>query len=84
MKIEVLPGVIGRSGAHWGTTPSGELVFLVQSSAADVRLVMTPAEARDHGCAAIYLATLATLETQGEAGGARPASLLVGPSGAPL
>jgi hypothetical protein len=83
MHLEISPGVLGQGGVHWGTTPTGQLVLFVQAPQGCVRLVMSAAEGKDLGCAAIYLATSTALES-GHAADVRPASLLVGSNGAPL
>lgn len=89
MIVEVGPGVLGQSVTHWGQTASGDPVLVFQTAQATVRVAFSAEEARDHGCAAIYVATLASLHrlaaSKGDGAGAlEPSSALLGVDGLPL
>lgn len=88
MKLDLGAGVVGADAVHWGFDAGGNVVLVLQSAVATVRVTMAPGEARDHGCSAVYLATEATLRNAaaqgGAANGAAPASPILGVDGLPL
>lgn len=84
MIVQVGPGVVGKDASHWGQAADGSPILCFQTAAATVRVAFTPEEARDHGCAAIFLATQAFLTKQTAEAKLKPSSALCGPDGLPL
>lgn len=89
MNITIGMGAVGKNDTSWGATPDGLPVLLIRTPEATLRIVFTPAEAKDLGTAAIYLAMAATVaqferDNSGPDGGPRPASRLFGADGGPL
>ena len=78
MRIEIGAGVLNVNDTAWGTTAEGLPVLLIRAPQCCVRIVFESSEAKDFGCAAIYLSMAAA-----PAAAKRP-GLLVSADGGPL